>query len=335
MSVKISAIIPVYNCEKYLGKTLDSCLAQNISDFEIICVNDGSTDNSLDILREYENKDSRIKVLDQENAGAGSARNKALDIAEGEFVAFIDADDWYPDNGVWSFLYTKAKENNVKAAGGTVEDYHAGGTVKLLPDEYNELFARNGVVDYSEFQYDYGYTAYIFNREMIEEHNIRFPCFRRFQDPPFFVKALYFSERFFLTDRITYCYRRENAPKSISSEKLHHALMGIEENMIFSKEHGLNKLYQKSVEHINEFGYSTYYKIIEGDNELYARLMKLNSAVDCEMMGCKEGEYLLWPLKLLASTALRYETLRNNKLTRIMSAVPRRMIERKLEKEGK
>ena len=95
MAPKISVIIPVYNVEKYLPECLESILGQTLKEIEIICVDDGSTDNSLPILKNYAAKDSRIKVISGENVGAGFARNKGLKVATGSFVAFFDADDFF------------------------------------------------------------------------------------------------------------------------------------------------------------------------------------------------------------------------------------------------
>ncbi|MDR0967921.1 MAG: glycosyltransferase [Rickettsiales bacterium] len=93
---KVSVIIPVYNAEKFLRKCLESVLNQTFSDIEIICVNDGSTDKSLEILQSY--KDKRIKILDKKNAGVSAARNDGLSAATGEYIHFIDADDWIDDD---------------------------------------------------------------------------------------------------------------------------------------------------------------------------------------------------------------------------------------------
>ena len=90
---KISIIIPVYKVEEYLPACLDSVLAQTFTDWEAICVNDGSPDNCGAILAEYAQKDSRIKVISQENQGVSVARNKALENAQGEYISFLDSDD--------------------------------------------------------------------------------------------------------------------------------------------------------------------------------------------------------------------------------------------------
>ena len=90
---KISIIVPVYNVEKYLKECLDSLINQTLEDIEIICINDGSTDNSLAILEEYQKKDSRIKVFSQRNQGVSAARNLGIEKATGEYLTFLDSDD--------------------------------------------------------------------------------------------------------------------------------------------------------------------------------------------------------------------------------------------------
>lgn len=110
---KISIIIPVYNVEKYLRECLDSCVNQTLEDIEIICVDDCSTDNSYKILEEYQQKDSRIRIFQQEeNKKQGAARNKGLEVATGEYVWFIDSDD-YIDTKACQILYDAVKEFDV------------------------------------------------------------------------------------------------------------------------------------------------------------------------------------------------------------------------------
>ena len=93
--IKVSVIMPVYNAEKYLNMAMDSLLCQTLTDIEIICVDDGSTDNSLNILEEYASKDNRITILKQQNQYAGVARNNGMKIAKGKYLSFLDADDYF------------------------------------------------------------------------------------------------------------------------------------------------------------------------------------------------------------------------------------------------
>ncbi len=112
---KISIIVPVYNVEKYLSVCLDSLLNQTLDDIEIICVNDGSTDGSLHILKEYANLDSRIKVICQENRGLAGARNTGIKAASGNYIGFVDSDDWVDDD-FFEKLYNTASSSNADIA---------------------------------------------------------------------------------------------------------------------------------------------------------------------------------------------------------------------------
>lgn len=96
--IKVSVIVPVYNQEKYLEQCVKSILVQTLHEAEFIFVDDGSTDSSLSMLKEYEKQDSRVKVITQENGGAGKARNTGLSVARGEYLSFLDSDDFFePD----------------------------------------------------------------------------------------------------------------------------------------------------------------------------------------------------------------------------------------------
>ena len=107
--IKVSVIVPVYNVEKYLRQCLDSIINQTLKEIEILCINDGSTDSSPEILKEYEEKDSRIKIINKKNAGLSAARNQGLELAKGEYVSFIDSDDWINET-FCEALYTAAKK---------------------------------------------------------------------------------------------------------------------------------------------------------------------------------------------------------------------------------
>ena len=109
--VKISVIIPVYNNEKHLGECLDSVSNQTLDDIEIICINDGSTDSSLEILNEY-STDKRITIITQTNQGSAIARNKGLDIAQGEYIGFLDADDIYINRQSLEIMFDAAKKHD-------------------------------------------------------------------------------------------------------------------------------------------------------------------------------------------------------------------------------
>lgn len=107
----ISIVVPVYNVEKYLSKCLDSLINQTLSNIEIICVNDGTKDNSGEILLEYSNKDARIKVIEQQNTGLSGARNTGMKYVAGKYMMFVDSDDWI-DTDTCEIVYNMAEKHN-------------------------------------------------------------------------------------------------------------------------------------------------------------------------------------------------------------------------------
>ena len=109
---KVTVIIPSYNVEDYLDECIESVLKQSLKDIEIILVNDGSTDKTLDIIKKYEKKDERIKYIDQVNQGLSVSRNNALDIASGEYIFFLDSDDYLSKKSLEN-LYNKASKDNL------------------------------------------------------------------------------------------------------------------------------------------------------------------------------------------------------------------------------
>lgn len=129
--MKISVIVPIYNSEKYLHKCLDSLINQTMKDIEIICINDGSTDNSAKILEEY----NSIKIINQENQGVSAARNSGIKIACGEYIGFVDSDDWVNPN-FYEKLYNAIKNTNADIACSSI--IRVEGLIKKHHIRYDE-----------------------------------------------------------------------------------------------------------------------------------------------------------------------------------------------------
>ncbi len=123
-NIKVTVIMPVYNEQSYLATALDSVLSQTLSDIEIICIDDGSTDASLEILKEYHTKDERVRILTENNAGPALARNNGIKRARGEYLAFLDADDFYEPTFLEK-LYGLAKEENLDIAIAKYDFYNS------------------------------------------------------------------------------------------------------------------------------------------------------------------------------------------------------------------
>ena len=245
--MKISVIIPIFNVERYLRECLDSVLAQTLRDIEIICVDDGSTDGSGRLLDGYAARDSRVKIIHQSNAGAGPARNAGMTAATGEFIAFMDPDDMYPDERVLEDLYTTASANGARACGGSFMEFLPNGAERTRYDGLMSgmTFTQDGFVDYRDWQFDYGYVRFIYAREMLRRAQIVFPAYVRYQDPPFFVRALLASERFYALRRATYrCRIRGGGTdwSAFGARKFKALCDGIRDVAAFAHATGLEKL---------------------------------------------------------------------------------------------
>ena len=197
---KVSVIVPVYNVEKYLGECLDSVLGQTLKDIEVLCVDDSSTDGSAAILAEYAAKDSRVKVLRQENAGSGVARTRGIAAASGKYIAFMDPDDFYPAADTLEKLFLAVTGFGCKITGGRLRFVSSNGRIAQREQatwDWTGRFPPCGKVQYRDFQAPWGFTCYLYDRELICGKGIGFPSFRRFQDPPFFVRAMLAAGTFY------------------------------------------------------------------------------------------------------------------------------------------
>lgn len=171
----VSVIVPVYNTAPWLRKCLDSIINQTYRNLEIICVNDGSTDNSAEILAEYAAKDARIRVIHQENAGVSVARNKGLDIAAGEYVTFVDSDDWLEPETYERIVAAFVGDVDIVAMGAVID-----GDVKDkegLEEYFNRLpRGRSEVNPFVFAELNISLPTKVYRREVIEQNSISFPA---------------------------------------------------------------------------------------------------------------------------------------------------------------
>ncbi len=217
-SIKMSIIVPVYNVGAYLKECLDSLINQDLKEIEIICINDGSTDNSLEILNEYAKNDERVIVITQENQGQGEARNVGIDLAKGEYLFFVDPDDYVEKNSL-SKIYSFAKENdsNIVWFDFKVFDEHSGEFEQKTFPKYifgNKEDAKELETFTMEklkknfFQSSTAVWNRIFKTDFIKNNNIKFPKSRVIEDCVFSIIATSICNK---TDNISlsvYCYRK-------------------------------------------------------------------------------------------------------------------------------
>ncbi|WP_295746729.1 glycosyltransferase [uncultured Limosilactobacillus sp.] len=120
---KISVIVPIYNVASYLKQCLDSIVSQTYRNLEIVLVNDGSTDNSLQICQQYQEQDKRIRVISQKNAGVSAARNTGIEVSTGQYLTFVDPDDCYSTDNALDILSSLVNKNHVKIAVGNFDEF--------------------------------------------------------------------------------------------------------------------------------------------------------------------------------------------------------------------
>lgn len=190
---EVSIIIPVYNSELYLEKCLDSLINQTLKDIEIICIDDGSKDDSLKILNKYANKDSRIKILKQKHKKQGAARNLGIQFATGNYIGFVDSDDWVELN-MFEKLYKKAIESESDIVMCNFKAYNENAEfneVKNFPPQikYNQLYKNDEILDII-YQIFVGPVCKLIKKSVIDEKNIYFPENIYFEDFVFYTHLM-------------------------------------------------------------------------------------------------------------------------------------------------
>ena len=214
---KISIIVPVYKVEKYLHRCLDSIVAQTFTDWECILVDDGSPDNSGNICDEYAGKDNRFRVFHQENAGVSAARNKGLDEAKGEWITFIDSDDWV-DEKMYEELFACAVTNAAEVV--------VSGRVQIDGIKTEKEFkVKNGWLNMpKDFEwYIQSPCAKLFSRTILHKYNIRFPEGITLAEDLYFVFQVFINcQRILGTDKVFYNYLKNSnsVTKNISEKNI-------------------------------------------------------------------------------------------------------------------
>lgn len=229
---EISILMPVYNVEKYLEACIDSVLAQTFTDFEVICIDDGSTDKSGIILDDYALKDSRIKVIHKENTGYGKTMNMALGKAKGKYIGIVESDDTI-ETDMFQNLYNAAAKYDldlVKADFYAVWD-NEDGTIRKqyfnLTDDltmYNRVLNPNIELD-SYLLKKFTWNA-LYKKDLLIKNNIKYneTPGASFQDNGFWFQTFYWAKRVMFLDRAVYNYRQDNMLSSVHDRQKVYAM---------------------------------------------------------------------------------------------------------------
>ena len=248
--VKISVIIPVYNTEKYLKECLDSIVNQTFTDIEIICINDGSTDGSLKIIKEYENNYKSVKVVSQKNSGLSASRNRGISLAKGDYIYFIDSDDILELTALEE-LYEISYNNDLDILIFKLINF-SDDTYEKYPNNYYEMgFLKQW--NKKVFTYkDLGKNALniavsapgkLFKRELI--FDMRFPEGLIFEDNAFFAEAMLKAKRVSFYDKHLYNRRRREGSITTTNDlRFSDAIIIMNKVIELIKNHGVYKEFQ-------------------------------------------------------------------------------------------
>lgn len=329
--LKLSVIMPVYNVEKYLPKCLDSLTGQTLKEIEIICINDGSSDSSSEILNRYAARDNRITVINQENQGQGNARNCGINLAKGEYIAFVDSDDWL-ENNAFEILYEKAKKFDADIVEFNYNEiFECSGQIKK--HNYSIKLPENKVYNYKiTKKYLFGTISVswnkIYKRDFINEYNIRFGSGRRAQDGVFAIKAKVYAQKIIFENKPLYNYNiRQSSSVNSSSSKQLELFQSLADIKKFLIEENLYKTYKSDAlkdfiktisstynslpesirpEYLNlsaEFLGSDYPKLIKsinnGNNSFWENLFSVKNDY---YLGCKRQKIITilgWKIRLV------------------------------------
>lgn len=242
--VQVSVIIPVYNAEKYLSKCLESVMSQTLQEIEIICVDDGSSDRSLEILKECQEKDGRIKVIAQQNAGAGAARNRGLREASGEYLSFLDADDFF-ESDMLAEAFETAEKYQADFVVFNSDQYHMD---KECFVEVPWVLRMKDIPPYMPFTYrqltDNVFKTFVgwawdklYRRSFVMEHDLCFQEQRTSNDMLFVFSALVVAKRIAIVDKVLAHQRRGGSESlSVTREKswhcFHDALSALKNRLV-------------------------------------------------------------------------------------------------------
>ena len=215
MKKGISIIVPIYNSEKYLNKCIDSLINQTEKNIEIILVNDGSTDNSEEIIKEY--KDKRIKYYKNKNQGIGKTRNFGIEQATGSYIMFVDSDDYIEKNACEK-MYNKAVNENLDVVlCDFYKEYDNGNIEEIHTNSFNNSSLKENPNIITDYLCPW---AKIYDRKMIIDNNIKFVENLKYEDAPFVIKALCTAKKIGKIDEcLNYYLIHDNSETTVRDKK--------------------------------------------------------------------------------------------------------------------
>lgn len=288
---RLSVIVPVFNVSEYIDQCLESILAQSMKDYEVLLVDDGSTDGSTEIIEKYVARDGRFKVLHQENKGPGAARNLGISQSNGDFIVFMDPDDWLPSSDTYATLIEKITDSECVVAGGSLCFYDQSKKSYVPGHVPKAIFLKEEVLEFKDYQYDYFFQRFIYSTSFLKDNGICFPDLRRFQDTLFLLNVMGACGRFLAIPEMTYVYRGCNRPAFFFSRDKSLAWMeGVRRGLVKSAEEHWSTI------HLDTLRIVTYDNFLEAtepmreelDDDYITLFERIVSAVDTHLLQTRD-----------------------------------------------
>ncbi len=314
---KVSIIVPVYNVEKYLSKCLESLVNQTFKDIEIICVDDGATDGSADVLTSFAQKDDRIKIITKENGGLFSARHEGMKYIKGDYTIFVDSDDWVCENLVEKCLAVAADDEpdivvfgaySVREKNGKVLCKRGGYDFSKIPRKYRggRCFNKN---DFKKDIFKFPPTAWskMYRSEFLLKYNIRFQEIKNGEDQLFFIHSMLCADKIKVVEDNLYYYikSRAGAITAVNKKTSLSPIYNVYEIEKLLENFGVEEKYKKFI--IGKYfkkSLSWYTKASdEIEENFYNELLKLQKYLDEKYSGC-------WWSKFVVERRISYTKLK-------------------------
>lgn len=297
MTCSLSVIVPVYNVEKYLRECMESVTTQTLKNIEIICINDGSKDNSEQILQEYLKQDSRIVIINKNNAGYGAACNQGLRLAKGKYVAILEPDD-FVNVKMYEDLFNLAEKHNCDVVKSSFYEYWDYPENKLNFINWEKEYTMPDRVftlsEYPQFLYFHpSIWTCIYKKSFLSKHNLHFVEAKSagWVDNPFQVQTLSLAERIFYTPTPYYYYRMTNPTSSSNSLDVTNPFDRTDEIHSFLEQNNIKDEGVMAHLYKRELGYiDTVLKFVTNENKEYIidKIQKMTSRMKSEIVNsCK------------------------------------------------
>ena len=282
--ILVSVIIPVCNCGQFIETCIKSVINQSLRELEIIVLDDCSTDDTLNNIP----KDQRIKIIKGKiKKGAGILRNEGVNLAKGEYIAFLDGDDFYPNKDSLRTLIDIAYSKKFNIVGGSLFIVNTS-TGNIDYNFSGQFFDKEGLVYYSDYQHDGGFYRFIYKKEFLQRNNIKFPPFKRMQDPVFFVNSMITAQSFYAVRDYVYAYRKVHKSVIWNYELIYDKLCATSLILKISKEQNLSHLHYLMTKNFINFS-NQHLRDLRNVKNQFKLFLQVYKNIDFKLL--KEG----WP----------------------------------------